>query len=421
MKHKLNMMAAALPLLLGANIAHADVDLFGGKVKAGGYLAQHWQSAIEVSGANRQNAADARQNSGFQRLRVGLWFSAQISDRVGAFIEIADEPNDYGAGEQFSFAMNQDLAWIDLKLTDNDILRVGNVVETTMNFLRYSDGASVQGNPNIGNGLADMITATHGIWLTGAHDASFGKWDYNLTLTIPSFADAFYDESGYNYGARTSMTTNSGFGIGAGVFIFDGDVVGCATPTTCKLGNGAAQRSLMTVGDGDNYRVGQNGQGTRAQVAGILPGIDGHVWQIDLMWSGDAVGVPLTVQAFYGEGEDEYSHSTGSMASNGGGDFSTVDAEQSFWGIFGKYAINDKFYVSSRYQVSTNDTAGVGGENEVDRLQLTGGFWISDSTLLKAEYVKQNEDAQSGGGMCNPAGASSCDWDGFVMELSVSF
>lgn len=416
MKHKLKLGLAAL--LLGTNVAHAETDLFGGKVKAGGYLAQHWQSSIEVDGSNLNSPADADQDSGFQRLRVGLWFTAQISDNVSAYMELADEPNDFG---ESSFGINQDLAWLDFKLADGVNLRVGNVVETTMNFIRYSDGAAVQGNPMIGNGVNDMITATHGLWLVGGSDTSYGKWDWNLTLTKPSFADDFSDESGYNYGARASTTTAGGFGLGAGVFLFDGDVVGCATPTTCTLGSGGAFRSLMPVGDGDHYVIGQQPQNTRNGTAGVIPGIDGHVWQVDAMWSGDAVDVPVTIHAFYGQGEDNYSFAGGSFANNGAAFFSEVDAKQSFWGVLARVDFNNKFYMATRYGVSNNDTSGIGGEDQADRLQIGGGYWINDSTLIKAEYVKQNEDAQSGGGSCDTAGTGSCEWDGFVVEASLSF
>ncbi len=417
MKHRIKIATAILPLLLSSNIVNAATDLFGGKVKAGGYLAQHWQTSIEVDGSNRLFAADADQDSGFQRLRLGLWFSAQINDRVSAYMELADESNDFGV----DFSINQDLAWIEFKVNDNASLRVGNIVETTMNFIRYSDGAAVQGNPLIGNGVNDMITAAHGLWFTGGNNTSIGKWDYNLTLGKPSFGDSFSDESGYNYGARTSITTKGGFGLGAGLFIMDGNVTGCPTTTTCVLGSGENARSLVPSGDGDHYNVGQRGIVTN-NVPGILPGIDGHIWQIDVMWSGDALGKPVTIHGFYGEDEDNFSHTQGSLTANTTNTFSTVDAEQSFWGILGRVDLNDDFYVAARYGVSNNDTTGIEGNGKVDRFQAGAGYWYSDGTLIKAEYVHQNDEAQSGSNTCGTtATGGDCDWDGFVLEASVSF
>jgi hypothetical protein len=415
MKHKIKMAAAILPLVLGSGIANAETDLFGGKVKAGGYLAQHWQSALEVKG-NLNSQADGQADSGFQRLRTGLWFNVDVADRVSVFMELAEEPNDYGA----TFSINQDLAWIELQVQEGMALRVGNVVESTMNFLRYSDGAAVQGNPLIGNGVNDMIAAVHGLWLTGGSDTSFGKWDYNLTLTKPSFFDDFSVESGYNYGARSSITTAGGFGLGAGIFITDGDVTGCPTTTTCTLGSGSATRTLFARGDGDHYSVGQQGV-TSKNVAGILPGISARIWQIDAMWSGDALGKPVTIHGFYGEGEDDFSHTGGSFIANTTSTFSTTDAEQSFWGIFGRVDLTDKFYLATRYGVSENETSGAGGQNELDRIQVGAGYWFADSSLLKVEYVRQEGEAQSGARSCSFAGTGDCKWEGVVAELSVSF
>lgn len=412
MKHELKVMVAALPLLLSANMAHAETDLFGGKVKAGGYLAQHWQSPFEVKGNSLASVADAQADSGFQRLRVGLWFSAQINDRFSAYMELAEEPNDFQGANPFG--ITQDLAWIEYKVSDNSALRIGNVVETTMNFLRYSDGAAVQGNPMIGNGVNDMITAAHGFWLTGGNDTSFGKWDYNVTLSKPSFLEDFNEESGYNYGVRSSITTAGGFGFGGGVFIMDGDVLGCPTTTTCTLGSGGNSRSLLPGGDGDHYKVGQQSQAFNSQPS-ILPGVDGHVWQIDAMWSGDDLGMPVTIHAFYGEGEDEFSRVAGSTTT-----LSTTDAEQSFWGVLGRVDINDKFYVALRYGASENETAGV-TNGDTDRLQAGGGYWLGDGTLLKAEYVRQDNDSGSGSGICDGTATGDCDFEGFVTELSVSF
>ena len=142
------------------------------------------------------------------------------------------------------------------------------------------------------------------------------------------------------------------------------------------------------------------------------------------MWSGDALGKPVTVHGFYGEGEDEYSYTpgagqtVGSFRSNAG-TFSQVDAEQSFWGVFGRIDVSDSIYLAARYGVSNNDTAGVTGGDQVDRIQVGAGYWFNDSTLVKAEYVSQTEEAGSAGGACNQT--AECDWDGFVVETSVSF
>ncbi|PHS71129.1 MAG: hypothetical protein COB23_02405 [Methylophaga sp.] len=413
-------LVAATTLLLGASVAvHAETDLFGGKVKAGGYLAQQWQTAIEVDGPAGAlvNAGDADADSGFNRLRFGMWFNIDIADRVSAFVEIAEEPNDFGN----SFAVSQDLAWVDIDLTDEVIFRFGNVVETTMNFIHYSDGAAVQGNPLIGNAINDRITAAEGAWLLGNYETDAGKLSWNATVTKPSFFSDFSDDSGYNYGLRTSFTSNSGFGIGAGLFIMDGDAscIGGA----CTLAKGGVIRSLITVGDGDNYEFAKTATNARHTAPGILPGIKGHIWQVDAMWSGDSLGVPVTLQGFYGQGEDDFSYTapagqtSGSFRANLG--LSDSKSKESFWGVLARVDLTPSFYLATRYGVLNNDTSGVTGGDQSDRLQVGGGYWMNDSTLIKFEYVEQDEEAGSGGGACNQS--ADCEWDGFVVEASVSF
>lgn len=415
MKKIMSTAATMLPLLLASNSVTAETDLFGGKVKAGGYLAQQWQSAFEVDG----NAALAEADSGFNRLRVGLWFNVSIADRLSAFIELAEEPNDFGGSDPFS--ISQDLAWVDYKLTDDVTLRIGNIVATTMNFIRYSDGAAVQGNPLVGNGSNDMITAEEGIWLLGAHDVGMGKLDWNFTFSKPSFFADFSKDSGYNFGLRSSLTTDSGFSIGAGYFKTTGDA-NCPTATTCTLSDGGAFNSLIGLGDGDNYEFNTTNPSTRLTHVGVIPAISADIWQIDVMYA--AKNFPLTLHGFYGQAKDDYSYTpsagqTVGAFGNNAGTFSQTEAELDFYGLFAQFKISDAVYLAARYTASSNETAGVTGGGDLDRIQAGIGYWLNDSTLIKAEYVRQDEEAGAGGGVCTQD--INCDWDGFVIEGSVSF
>jgi hypothetical protein len=414
MKLKHTLFCASIAL--ATSPAYADVDLFGGKVKAGGYFAQHWQSPIEVEGS-AANPLDTKADSGFARLRFGLWFAGQITEDFSFFVELAEEPNDQGDG---NYQITQDLAWVDYKVNNDIIFRVGNVVETTMNFLRYSDGGAVQGNPLIGNGSNDMITAAEGVWLLGSHDVALGTWDWNATITKPSFFGDASNGSGYDFGLRSSLVTDSGFGIGAGYFKTTGDTV-CATPTNCVLSDGGAFGSLIALGDGDNYDFGSKTLNGRVTQAGIIPAIKADIWQIDAMYETEALGGKATIHGFYGQGRDDFSWAGGSFVASPT-TFSQVNAKQDFWGIFGRLDLTETIYVSTRYTVSINETTGIGpGDDELDRIQVGAGWWVDDGVLIKAEYVQQNEGSVSGGGRCTFGGASDCEWEGFIMEGSVSF
>jgi predicted porin len=84
-----------------------------------------------------------------------------------------------------------------------------------------------------------------------------------------------------------------------------------------------------------------------------------------------------------------------------------------------KYDINNTIYLAARYSQSTNESTGISGDDTLDRVQLGLGYRIEDNVLLKLEYVKQTEEAFSGGQATD--GTGEAEWDGVVAELSVTF
>ncbi|WP_114326398.1 hypothetical protein [Candidatus Colwellia aromaticivorans] len=84
-----------------------------------------------------------------------------------------------------------------------------------------------------------------------------------------------------------------------------------------------------------------------------------------------------------------------------------------------KYDINKNIYVAARYSMSTNESAGISSDDSLDRIQVGAGYWIEDKVLLKVEYVKQTEEAFSGGQATN--GQGEAEWDGILAKLSVVF
>ena len=185
---------------------------------------------------------------------------------------------------------------------------------------------------------------------------------------------------------------DNGIGIGAGYFTTTGDAQ-CTTPTNCTLSDGGAFGSLIALGDGDNYDFGSKTLNARRTQAGIVPGISADIWQVDVMWSGNTLGKNITIHGTYGQAKDDFSWASGSYATQSTV-FSAVDAEQEFWRIFGRVDVSDEVYLAARYGVSTNETAGIGDDdNELSRIQVGGGWWVRDNVLIKAEYVKQEEAA----------------------------
>lgn len=401
-------VAAVLTLAVTSTNIQA-VEFMDGKLKINGAAMQSWQSAIEVDGDAR-SAVATEGESGFHRLRYALHINAQVTETISVFAELAEEPNDFG-----NFQISQDLAWIQFQ-KDGLGLRVGNVISTTQNFIEYSDGAVVQSNPLIGNSPVDMITAEEGLWLYGSSD----NYTWDAVVSKPSFATDLSKDSGYNVGLRGTAGLGNGFSIGAGLFITNADL-NC-TDGTCSDPGGAGIGSLIGIGDGDNYQFGSDSDGAtgtpgRGTHFAIIPGISATIWQIDAQYKTDN----LKVNAYYGQAQDDYSWADAGIAGYRplSANFTDQESEVNFMSVKAKYDINKELYVAARYSQSTNESEGISGNDSLDRIQLGLGYWIEDKVLLKVEYVKQTEEAFSGGQSTN--GEGEAEWDGILAELSVSF
>ena len=78
--------------------------------------------------------------------------------------------------------------------------------------------------------------------------------------------------------------------------------------------------------------------------------------------------------------------------------------------------LNDQLFVGARYNTAKAELKGYADAVNVDRVQMSGGWFVTPSLLLKAEYVKQNykdfptTDIRNGG-----------KFDGFMMAGVVAF
>ena len=79
------------------------------------------------------------------------------------------------------------------------------------------------------------------------------------------------------------------------------------------------------------------------------------------------------------------------------------------------YLIPNKFYIAARYSDAENTSDLIEQtDNNVERIQVAAGYWFNDKTLLKLEYVDQDEGANSGGQI-------GTGFDGMTAEISVKF
>ncbi|MFV0476313.1 MAG: hypothetical protein ACK5ME_00575 [Parahaliea sp.] len=402
-------IASALTLVTASTSSNAkDSRQWYEKIHIGGYVAQGWQSAFEVDGASAL-PSDEDAQSGFQRLRYALHISAKLTDRISIFAELAEEPNDFSGITKF--AISQDLAWVDVKLNDYNNVRVGNLIAYpgSMTFLYYSDGAVVQANPLIGNSPVDMITAEEGVWFLGKKEMGAGKLNWDLSVSTPNFFSDFSDGAGYDYRANLTYIMDNGFGFGAGIFQTTGDPQ--CDGGLCILNSGGSVNSSIGLGDGDNYEFSTGGPATRATHVALIPAIEASIYQIDVHYENER----FMLQGIFGVAKDDYSFYNGF----GSGQFLDKEAKMQYASITTKINLNESIYLTARYSISSNKSDGIDDDEILDRYQLGLGYWFDKDILVKAEYVKQTEEANSGGLKTN--GNNEASWDGFSVELSYHF
>ena len=254
-------------------------ELFDGKVKINGAIMSSFQS-LEADGA-ASSVNNRNTDSGFNRLRFSLGFDIQISPRISAFVELSEEPNDFGSDDPFE--ISNDLAFINYMVTDDVTFRLGEIVTAIRNFGGFSDGAVVQGNPLIGNSPADMVTAETGFTILGSHDIDqdfLKRANWDATVSVPTFFEDFGEDRGYNYFLKGSLDLPMDFSIGAG-YAFN-DLSDQVTRTNNPAPFSDVQTMGMLQGDGENYNFPGSGAGARDTHAGLVPGLDVDVWQLQM-------------------------------------------------------------------------------------------------------------------------------------------
>ena len=348
------------------------------------------------------NPVNANTSPGFHRVRFNLLLTMDVTDRIKATVDLGHEPNDFGD----EFAPAVDFVALDLLLSDVLTLQLGTPVTGMFNFRGYSDGAYVQDNPLIGNSPADMVTAETGVKLLGTTDAV----RFDLTAATSTFFEDFGPNRGFTLiGKAATDVGESGFSIGAaGLLGTNGGQVG-------ERPFGDIQRVGLVIGDGENYNFPGSGASARDTHMGTIPGLDVRGAHVDAQFPPD--DLPFLVRAWYGHLWDDYSFfdDSGSftVASQAVG-FADERSEVDFFGSTVAVDVSESVYVAGRFTLVRNLSDWAGDENMLTRIQAGLGYRFWDYALLKAEYVRQTEEADS-------PGQIGADWQGALLELSVVF
>ena len=430
----LALIAASAPAYVQAR------EFLDGRAEINFLAMQNFQAIQAKEGAFRPE--DEVQSDGFGRLRVNLQLKFHITDHITADIDIAEEPNDFGNNGDRDFSFHQDFAGIEFELLglsgrarDNAdlVLRLGNIGGGPFQFKGFQDGADNQGNALIGNGITDYATAENGIQLRYGESFESGTIRaFNVTshITTGSFGEAFQEDRGFNYLLQGTLEFAGGFKAGLNFLQANqGDQL--------RFENGIASLAGVTTanyrfGDGENYNFSASPSSERDTHVGIMPGLDQSIVQLNLAYQptpetslilmlgraaddftfADDAGNPVPGITYFG---------VNGVADPGGTTFdatNVVDGESSveyFVLEAQQYLIPEKLYVAARYAEAENTSDLIGqNDNTVERLQVAAGYWFNDKTLLKIEFVDQDEGVNSGGQI-------GAGFDGFTSELSVKF
>jgi len=436
-KFAVSLIAAAMA---ASTPAQAEVSDYLDRLEVNFLAMQNFQSIQAKDGAFRPE--DEEQSSGFGRIRANLMLKFHINEFITADIDIAEEPNDFG-GEDRDFSFHNDFAGVEFDLfgltdnireNENLTLRLGNIGGSPFQFKGFQDGADNQGNALIGNGMTDYATAENGAQLsyTKNYDSGLIR-SYNVTghITTSSFGEAFQEDRGYNYRLQGTLEFEGGFKAGLNYLQANqGDQL--------RFENGVASLDGVTTtnyrfGDGENYNFSASPSNERDTHVGVMPGLDQTTIQLNLAYQPTS---QTSVILMLGKSSDDFTFadSAGNAVagityfgnSNGVADAngttydsnSVIEGESSvqYYVVEAQqYIIPEKLYVAARYAEAENTSDLISqDDNTVERLQVAAGYWFNDSTLLKVEYVNQEEGANSGGQI-------GTGFDGFTSEISVKF
>ncbi|MEI8665528.1 hypothetical protein P4S81_12670 [Pseudoalteromonas sp. B28] len=435
-KFAISLIAAAMAT---SAPAQADISEYLDRVDVDFLLMQNFQSIQAKDGAFRPE--DEEQESGFGRIRANLMLKFHINEFITADIDIAEEPNDFG-GEDRDFSFHNDFAGVEFDLLGlygtpkenaNLTLRLGNIGGSPFQFKGFQDGADNQSNALIGNGITDYATAENGAQLSYSETFDSGVVRaYNVTghITTSSFGEAFQEDRGYNYRLQGTLEFEGGFKAGLNLLKANqGDQL--------RFENGVASLDGVTTtnyrfGDGENYNFSASPSNERDTHVGAMLGLEQSIIQLNLAYQpSDETSLIFMV----GKSSDDYTFAdaagnavagityfgTNGIADENGTTFdsnSVIEGDSSVeYFVFEaqQYLIPKKLYVAARYAEADNTSDLIEQtDNTVERIQVAAGYWFNDKTLLKVEYVNQEEGVNSGGQIGK-------GFDGFTSEISVKF
>jgi hypothetical protein len=262
--------------------------------------------------------------------------------------------------------------------------------------LHRSDNAAVQLNPLIGNYVIDPEIVDIGAEIFSKP----GKFNWLIGVSNGTNTEDFKNGRGTALHGKVWLDLKP---IRASVSAFRVD------HSDNPAGTGS--RVTLFAGNRDGERYGGVFGGGQAP-GQILPqaGKDVTAWQADLTYDGSRIDL----YGHYGDTED--ADANGSLAG-------TPVENWVYYAGEGVFHITTNGYLAARYSAAAaQKIAGTSSDGTVDRIQVGGGYWLTDNMLLKLEYVTEQFSDFEVGRVINGLQAwRDPEFDGALMEVSFSF
>lgn len=283
-------------------------------------------------------------------------------------------------------------------LSDNIRIKVGHMQNNygDTHFRRSDNGAAIL-NPFVGNYIMDSFTTEVGgevyvysgdiFGMVGVTNGKLNQSTNEETIkTKPSFLTKIGYDSQVNDDLRFRLT-GSLFRVSqsSSIYLYSGDRAGTRYYNVIEPGNFRAGRYSPT------FTVSSRAPG--GPIAGEMTAIMINPF---VKFQGlEFFGVFETVT---GQIDTEADSRT----------FTQLGAE-----LLYRFGMDEDFYLGTRYNTVSGEEVG-GNDIDINRINIGGGWFMTDNVMTKLEYVKQSYDGFTG----DYAGA---EFSGIMLEAVVSF
>lgn len=365
------------------------------KVQLGVDAAGRFQALESTNAAG----ADQDESYGFGSERANIHIYGDVADGVDVYTEAYINPSTASPAINDAGDLRFSEGYITFtNLTDHPISVTAGAFEVDFGdqHLNRSDNGQVMDNPLVGNYLVDPRAVQSGVELSGTYDAlnyaiAVTNGVADLQGTLGSGNQFTADDREFAYSAKVWGTLAKDLRGSASFYTTD------QSDAIATAGGGAA----VNPGLRSNLFGQQRSiyQGLVAANTALNPalgtGADVKAYQLDTRYKGFE---RTTLRAHYGN-----------LKEDGGQLAGVTDQDWSYYGLEAVRDLTPQTHVAARYSSAEDDDAAT--TTEFEKIQLGVGHELTRNTILKAEWVDQD----------NESAGSDAGFDGFVTEVGVSF